>query len=233
MYKYIFLLALLVFSCEKSDDSNEPQLETVTYTDTFSTVDEHESTYNLVAGRLKLTIVGSGGGGGGGSTNQGTNLVASYASGGGGGAGQVIVIDNIALGENPTLRAIIRAAGQGGTPNNNGSNGGSTEVELVGSSANPIGIALGGSGGQGGAIFTAGNGGNGYPSGSNGLQGSLSANPQQLSGGSGGDNNSNYGSGGGGGLGEATDNGDANSGNNGQVGFVMIEIVGERAVSNN
>ncbi|WP_452225535.1 hypothetical protein [Lacinutrix chionoecetis] len=233
MHKYILLLTLLLFSCDKEDDTNINQLEAVTYTDIFTTATEHDSTYKLEQGRLTLTIVGSGGGGGGGSSNQGSNDNAAFASGGGGGAGEVVVIENLALGRNPNLKVIIRSAGLGGNVNNSGSNGGTTEVQLIGNSTNLIGLALGGKGGKGGDIFEAGEGGIGYPNGQSGLNGNLSTSPQQLPGGSGGDNGANYGSGGSGGLGEATNNGEATLGGNGAIGYVKIEIIGERLVEAN
>lgn len=155
---------------------------------------------------------------------------SSFASGGGSGAGEVVIIEDIALGVNPTLKIIIRSAGLGGTPNNSGANGGDIEVILVDSSANPIGLALGG---QGGDIYITGSGGVGYPIGQAGLTGNSGSSPQQLVGGSGGENGNGFGPGGNGGLGKATNSGSATSGSNGQIGYIKIEIIGERIIDEN
>jgi len=232
MSKYLFLIVplFLVLSCTETEDPPEDLSETVTFIHEFSgddqtTGDEHEIEYEVAAGNLKLTVVGSGGGGGGGSTPQGIRAVGRYASGGGGGAGEVIELDNIDVGTNPRLKIIFGAVGKGGAVENAGSNAGITQVILMSDSTNPIAIALGGKGGKAGNIFEAGDGGTGYPDGNAGRGGSAGEG-SRLPGGSGGDNGSEHGAGGDGGQGEATNNGEATAGDDGRPCYIKITMTG-------
>lgn len=174
-----------------------------------------------------ITIIGGGGGGAGGQQTEPTAIAASYSGGGGGGAGEVKNLDNVTLETSTTYEVEVGTSGSAGSIDQDGGNGLSSKISILGS-INLLVESAGGNGGKASNSFqTGGVGGTGFPSGSSGVSGSINNNPGGV-GGVGGDNASGYGNGGNGGSGKPKVSGSANPGNPGQTGYIRIEWEGKK-----